>query len=106
MLSRETCLALKAAGWPQTTSAFYWWRADDGEWLCTYNACPTVEELLAGCNAITHIGLRSFDDSPHWEAYTIHLIGTEEPYWSAKDDDPAEALAGLWLKLKKAPCER
>ena len=111
MPSRETCERLKAAGFPQDDTYFYWDKTDLNEYgvyafWSTYNrvgAAPTVGELMevlvkAGYSpSVGAVGELGYGASS-----TASKAGTVPVFVTSMQVYPtaAEAAALLWLKVK------
>lgn len=110
MLSLETCLKLKEAGWQQLPFEYCWARFHNeseptcidstkaSDYLNTSSriicACPSLEELLEAVIEETDMGFNLEWRNGEYRITDVH--GNHEYYHA----ESTEAVAALWLKLK------
>jgi hypothetical protein len=89
MLSYQTALKLKEAGYPQDYT-----NAPIGEPVSDYVYSPTLEELIEACGErFDSLHKAKIDGHEYWQATSTNGIFTG---WHTKS---SEAVAGLWLAL-------
>ena len=108
MISYKLAKQLKEAGFPNTEK---WWRKENDKWeiwslinpFKNDLPCPTLSELIEVCIKILprqDFHLECLDNN--WQAsscYDDALKGFNPDSWIT-GENPEEAVAKLWLKLK------
>lgn len=114
-VSLELAKQLKEAGFPQETDFFYT-RYGGDKWGVNLNlgiakefgiAAPTADDLLDSLPANTDItlsikkGSKQYHVNYWWGTPNPLRKGSVTDYWQTHGDNPADALAEMWIYLKK-----